>query len=42
MASPAPKNPLPVGLGDIQAAAERIRGKVVRTPTMLSLSLIHI
>jgi threonine dehydratase len=39
MASPAPKNPLPVSVGDIEAAAERIRGKVVRTPTMLSQTL---
>jgi threonine dehydratase len=39
MASPAPTNPLPVSFGDIQAAAERIRGKVVRTPTMLSQTL---
>ena len=39
MASPASKIPLPVTLGDIQAAAERIRGQVVRTPTMLSQTL---
>jgi threonine dehydratase len=39
MASPAPRNPPPVSLGDIEAAAERIRGKVVRTPTMLSRTL---
>jgi threonine dehydratase len=39
MASPAPNNPLPVSFGDIQAAAERIRGKVVRTPTMMSQTL---
>jgi threonine dehydratase len=39
MASPAPKTSLPVTFGDIQAAAERIRGKVVRTPTMLSQTL---
>src|SRR5687768_12319013 len=39
MASPAPRNPMPVTLGDIQAAAERIKGSVVRTPTMLSQTL---
>lgn len=39
MASPAPRNPLPIGLDDIRAAAERIRGQVVRTPTMPSQTL---
>jgi threonine dehydratase len=32
-------HPLPVSLDDIRAAAERIRGSVVRTPTMLSRTL---
>ena len=39
MASPALRNPLPVSLDDIRAAAERIKGQVVRTPTMLSRTL---
>ena len=39
MASPALRNPLPVSLDDILAAAERIKGQVVRTPTMLSRTL---
>jgi threonine dehydratase len=39
MASPAPDIPLPVTLADIRAAAERIKGQVVRTPTMLSRTL---
>ena len=33
---------LPVGLSDIEAAAERIRGAVVRTPTMLSRTLSEV
>ena len=33
---------LPVGLSDIEAAAERIRGAVVRTPTMLSRTLSQV
>jgi threonine dehydratase len=32
-------HPLPVSLDDIRAAAERIRGAVVRTPTLLSRTL---
>ena len=39
MASPASLSPLPVSLGDIRAAAERIAGQVVRTPTMFSQTL---
>ena len=39
MASPAPKSPPPVTIDDIRAAAERIQGQVVRTPTMLSQTL---
>ncbi|MGQ0558675.1 MAG: threonine ammonia-lyase [Sphingosinicella sp.] len=36
MASPAPVPDLPLALADIEAAAERIAGAVVRTPTLLS------
>ena len=39
MASPASASDLPIGLADIEAAAERIRGSVVRTPTVYSRSL---
>jgi threonine dehydratase len=39
MASPAPKRDLPVSLADIRAAADRIRGAVVHTPTMMSETL---
>ena len=39
MASPAPAEAPPVALSDIEAAAERIRGHVVRTPTLLSQTL---
>ena len=39
MASPAPRTNLPVDIGDIRAAARRIEGSVVRTPTLLSRTL---
>jgi threonine dehydratase len=39
MASPAITEDLPVSLADVDAAAERIKGAVVRTPTMLSRTL---
>jgi threonine dehydratase len=39
MASPAPVTELPVTLADIEAAARRIVGAVVRTPTLLSRTL---
>jgi threonine dehydratase len=39
MASPAPQSDLPIGLADVEAAAARIAGAVVRTPTMLSRTL---
>ncbi|MFL6843569.1 MAG: threonine ammonia-lyase [Allosphingosinicella sp.] len=39
MASPAPVTRLPVTLADIEAAARRIEGSVVRTPTLLSRTL---
>src|SRR5438309_2520007 len=39
MASPAPTAALPVTLADIQAAAKRIEGQVVRTPTYRSRGL---
>ncbi|MDB5699300.1 MAG: threonine ammonia-lyase [Alphaproteobacteria bacterium] len=39
MASPAPAPDLPVTLADIRAAARRIEGAVVRTPTMRSGTL---
>src|SRR3954467_6206237 len=39
MASPAPTAPLPVTLADIEAAAKRIEGQVVRTPTYRSRNL---
>ncbi|MGE0179101.1 MAG: threonine ammonia-lyase [Sphingomonas sp.] len=39
MASPAPRDDLPVALADVEAAAARIEGAVVRTPTVLSRSL---
>jgi threonine dehydratase len=35
-------HPLPVSLPDIRAAADRIRGAVVRTPTMLSRTLSEV
>jgi threonine dehydratase len=37
-----PKPALPVSLADIEAAARRIEGAVVRTPTMLSRTLSHV
>ena len=39
MATPATNVNLPLGLADILAAAERIAGAVVRTPTMPSRTL---
>jgi threonine dehydratase len=39
MASPAPNDDLPVTLADIEAAARRIEGAVVRTPTLFSKTL---
>jgi threonine dehydratase len=42
MASPAPRTDLPVSLADIEAAAERIKGAVVRTPTLLSRTLSEV
>ncbi|MDP9414205.1 MAG: threonine ammonia-lyase [Pseudomonadota bacterium] len=39
MASPAPKIDLPVSVADIRAAAARIAGAVVHTPTILSQTL---
>jgi threonine dehydratase len=39
MASPAPTAPPPVTLADIEAAAKRIEGQVVRTPTYRSRAL---
>ena len=39
MASPAPRDDLPLGLAEIEAAAARIAGAVVRTPTVLSRAL---
>ncbi len=39
MASPAPKIDLPVSLADIRAAATRIKGAVVHTPTVHSQTL---
>ena len=39
MATPAPATSLPIGLADVEAAARRIAGAVVRTPTLLSLTL---
>jgi threonine dehydratase len=39
MASPSPRSELPLSPRDIEAAAERIKGAVVRTPTMLSQTL---
>lgn len=39
MASPAPKTDLPVSVADIRAAAARIAGAVVHTPTILSQTL---
>jgi threonine dehydratase len=39
MASPAPDTFLPIGLAEIEAAAARIAGAIVRTPTMLSRTL---
>jgi threonine dehydratase len=39
MASPAPVHELPLGLADVEAAAERIAGAVVRTPTLFSRAL---
>jgi threonine dehydratase len=39
MASPAPVEALPVTLADIEAAARRIEGQVVRTPALYSRTL---
>src|SRR3954467_7155242 len=39
MASPALRSALPVTLADVEAAAKRIEGAVVRTPTMFSRTL---
>ena len=39
MASPAPNLDLPVTLADVEAAAQRIEGAVVRTPTLASRTL---
>jgi threonine dehydratase len=39
MATPAVETRLPVSLADIEAAARRIEGQVVRTPTLLSSTL---
>ena len=39
MASPAPASTLPIGLAEIEAAARRIEGAVIRTPTMHSRPL---
>src|SRR6187401_3604058 len=39
MATPATQSDLPIGLADVEAAAARIAGAVVRTPTMLSRTL---
>jgi threonine dehydratase len=39
MASPAPLAQPEVTLADVEAAAARIQGAVVRTPTMLSRTL---
>jgi threonine dehydratase len=42
MASPAPQSDDPVTLADIEAAAKRIEGAVVRTPTLLSRTLSEV
>lgn len=42
MASPAPSPPLPVTLADIEAAARRIAGAAIRTPTLLSRTLSEV
>ncbi len=39
MATPASDDPLPFGIDEIRAAAARIEGAVVRTPTVLSRAL---
>ena len=39
MATSAPDQSLPVGLGDIEAAARRIEGAVIHTPTLFSRAL---
>jgi threonine dehydratase len=39
MATPGPLAQLPFGLAEVEAAAARIRGAVVRTPTLLSRTL---
>jgi threonine dehydratase len=39
MATVAPLSGLPIGLADVEAAARRIAGAVVRTPTLLSRTL---
>ncbi|WP_129790989.1 threonine ammonia-lyase [Sphingosinicella sp. CPCC 101087] len=39
MATPAHSSALPIGLADIEAAARRIEGAVIRTPTVMSGSL---
>src|SRR4051794_8435952 len=42
MASPARTEPLPVALADIEAAARRIEGAVVRTPALPSRTLSQV
>jgi threonine dehydratase len=42
MASPARTEPLPVALAEIEAAARRIEGAVVRTPALLSRTLSQV
>jgi threonine dehydratase len=42
MTTPPPPADLPVTLADIEAAAERIEGAVVRTPTLLSRTLSEV
>jgi threonine dehydratase len=39
MATPVKKSALPIGIEEIEAAADRIAGAVVRTPTLLSRTL---
>src|SRR3954468_6024895 len=39
MATPATQSDLPIGLADVEAAAARIAGAVVRIPTLLSRAL---
>src|SRR5687768_11729500 len=42
MAPRAHPTALPISLDDIRAAAERIKGAVIRTPTMLSRTLSNL